>query len=373
MRTAAFLAGLLLSFTAAAQQVPNPVSQTQTYPWPAGTFKELQHVTVGGPYPSGPPPAAPQMLTGISGVVAKMVVPPTTNTGLYPAAAYTGWVSSASNLDSQNSNTVFFGGSFTRQDGANPYGITLTTCNCDGIGALAGTGHQFLYEVGYELDAETLTMPGAVAPAGQRWGFMAVDFSDTLPAGGAAAFAARNSGAAGGWHFGFYSEDGASVSAALSVGTQAFDPTVSNSQYIAFRARPAAGGLSVGNLQYQVGGNLIFFPPDPGAGGTAGVFSTTGHYGANAPAVSVSACGTSPVAGTSNDTRGMIQVGTGAGVILCTVTFGRKYAVLPTCSLSLVSNGPAITVGFDSLQPDYMRLAFSGNAAGQTFTYVCMQ
>jgi hypothetical protein len=275
------------------------------------------------------------------------------------------------NATAGNSSTAYFGGSFSGADGANPYGGTLTVCNCDGFGSLPGTGHNFANQIGFEIDIESLSRAGGEAPTGQQVGFLAVSSSDIQPTGGSIAYAARNQGAAvGGFNYPFYSEDGAGSTAGLRLGaqTRASDGPDAHAQSIEFRSR-TAGVTTSGTLQYQRGGNLVFAPATPG-----GVFTSTGHYGSSAPAVTVSACGTSPVVGTSNDTRGMITVGTGTGVILCTVTFGTPYAgVVPTCVVGMVSNGTATAVGFANIQPGFMQLSFSGDAAAQKFSYVCMQ
>lgn len=346
----------------AAQQVPNPVSKTQTYAFPSGAFEELTSITVNPPYP----PAA-QLTPGVTGLTSKMVVPGTATQTPHPNSPMTAWMKSY-NSTAGNSSTAYFGGSFSGADGANPYGMTLTVCNCDGFGAVAGTGHNFQNQIGFEVDIESLSLSGGLAPTGQQVAFLAVSASDIQPAGGSIAYAVRDQGTGGGFSYPFYSEDGAGLTAGLRLGAQTLEAAgpAAHSQAIEFRAR-TAGVTTSGTLQYQQGGNFVFQPATAN-----GVITSTGHYGSNAPAVAVTACGTSPVVDTSNDTRGLVTVGAGT-VTACTVTFGTAYAQTPTCVVGLVSNGTATAVGFSNLQPDFMVLSFTGNAAAQKFSYMCMQ
>jgi hypothetical protein len=363
VKYSALFVGFLLSFTAVqAQQVPNPLSQTQTYAFPPDTFKELTTITVNPPYPE-----AAQLTPGVHGLVSKMVVPSTATQTPHPNSPMSAWMKSY-NATPGNSSTAYFGGSFTGADGANPYGMTLTTCNCDGFGALPGAGHNFAgAQVGYEIDIETLSRPGGLAPAGQALGFLANSYSDIQPAGGSLGFAARDQGSAGGFTYAFYSEDGAGLVGGLRLGskTRPSDTPSSNGQPIEFRAR-TANVTETGTLQYQQGGNLIFFPGKPG-----GSLATTGHLGAAtvpATTVVVSACGTGASAGTSNDTRGVITVGSGTNS--CNVAFGQAFAGLPTCVLT---HSGGLSIGFITLQPDHMTVGFPLTTGATPFSYVCMQ
>lgn len=354
----AFLLGALLCWPAWAQQVPNPLSQTQTYPFPATTmWQEQTSITTNGPYPSNA-----QTAQGISAFAAKMVVPSDAIQQPNPNTAIAGWIVSSSTA-ADNTSTAFFGGSFTKADGVSPYGSTLTVCNCDGFGSLSNTGHNFKYMVGSEIDMQVLHKPGGVTPTGVAYGYNSISYNDAIPAGGAYAFYARHSGGAPiGFNYAFYSDDASGKDAGLYLGTR--DKTgVGPSQGIVFKAREA-GGDTLGRLDFAQGNNFTFTTHP------SGVVTTTGHYASAAAAITISDCGTVPLVGTSNDTRGVVTVGVGT-VTACTIHFGAPYSAIPTCVVSSASS--ALDMGISAIGTTGLVVGFSANAAETKFSYMCMQ
>ncbi|MEQ1875074.1 MAG: hypothetical protein ABL958_00415 [Bdellovibrionia bacterium] len=115
----------------------------------------------------------------------------------------------------------------------------------------------------------------------------------------------------------------------------------------------------------RASGNVGIGTVSPGA-----TLDVNGHIAAsNSTAPSLSSCGTSPTI-TGNDTRGKITFGTGT-VTSCTITFATAYASAPYCVT--VATGSVNIARPSTVNTTTLTLTAAGNAAGESFNYICLQ
>jgi hypothetical protein len=255
------IVGLCLATVAFAQSAPlilrqgrvaQPASTdtlllTPSYPG-LNTTRKGTSVNIGGclstDYLSG---ASSQATT--SALVGCVVQPSGSYSGTatWPDAALAGYIVTT---NPNNTTAVgVYGTAGTTASGAGLYGGNFTTVNCRlwAVSCTPGGGFDFAAMYGLEIDVNSYSKAGAVAPTGAVKGVISHLNGDVTPATSSQAFDIQASGGAQ-WGSGYTSE-----AAATTVGMQLNSVSASNasgaSQSIQLVARGASGTPAIATIQ----------------------------------------------------------------------------------------------------------------------------
>lgn len=125
--------------------------------------------------------------------------------------------------------------------------------------------------------------------------------------------------------------NGAAANTQMTFFNTDFKADQTNTEYLVMFSGGTYYRIGVGSSGTGVVHNLELF----NNGFKALIVDTVGHVELTGAAPTISACGTTPSLGTGDsDNAGTITVGTGAGIVACTATFGGTFAKTPSCTVS---------------------------------------